>query len=317
MKFLQRINSILSEDANSFANSFGVPRISPWIIQQYNKGHQSYKDYENIVYWVSNANPNIDGYDFYNAQQQANDYCNNIRQNGFNKYAELQSKNITLDFDNGKKWVEIGPEDCNAICHRLRYDCSIELKTVIDGNDKCYALQDPQDNTICIFINSTPHRLIGQFGNSALGCHQEIKDLCVRIGIDIIPEAYSELELPKALATKELDINNVYDLSSVMKKLSSVDILNCNLINYAHYSTVKSIYDLYNKTHHDCLLTYAMCHMIIYENTKSKAYQIIKSNVMNNNSVKKLFNKENNDNRYYIDLMDRSAEEISKIGAPG
>jgi len=313
MDFTQRLNSILAEDANTFADSFGLPRISPWIVQQYNKGHQSFKDYENIVRWVTNSNPNIQDYDFYSALKQAQEYCSSMRQDGFDPYTELQSKNVVIDFDSGKKWLAIGPEDCNTICHRLRYDCSAELQAVVDGDCNCYALQDPQDNTICIFLDSEPYRLIGQFGNPVTNCHQEIKGLCVRKGIDIVPEAYSDLELPKALATKELNIDDVPDLSTVMKRLSSIDIINCNLINYAHYSTLKSVYDLYNKTGHNCLLVYAICYLVANGHTKTQAYNTVKAAVSQNPEVASTIENDGSDNRFYIKLMDDAAAEISSL----
>lgn len=313
MRFINKLNGILAEDANSFANSFGLPRISPWIVQQYNKGHQSYKDYEEIVQWVTNNNPNIDEYDFHSALVQAKSFCNNARKTGFDPYVDLQSKNKILELENGKYWLSIGPEDCNAICHRLKYDCSNELKGVIDSKYNCYALQDPQDNTLCIFLDCEPCKIIGQFGNGVSGYHEEIKRLCIRKGLKPVPESYSNLELVRALASKELNIDDVYDISAIMKRLSANDIINCNLINYAHYSTIKSIYDLYNKTNHDCLLIYAICYLIIYGYTNSNAYNIVKGSVLSNQEVSKIINTGKTDNRYLIGLMDKSASEISKL----
>lgn len=209
MKFYNKLDAILSENANSFAQSFNVPRISPWIIQQYNKGHQSYKDYEEIIQWVTNNNPNISEYDFYSALNQAKTYCKNSKKDGFDQYIDLQSKDKILELDNGKYWLSIGPEDCNAICHRLKYDCSKELKGVIEGQYNCYALQDPQDNTLCVFLDCKPYKIIGQLGNQVSGNHEEIKRLCIRKGLGTVPESYSDLELIKALATKEINIEDV------------------------------------------------------------------------------------------------------------
>lgn len=313
MKFTNRLDAILAENAQAFANSFGLPRISPWIVQQYNKGHQSHKDYEAIVKWVTNNNPNIDGYDFNNALKQARAYCDSIRQtDGFNPYSELQSKDVVIDFDNGKKWISIGADDCNAICHRLKYDCSQELQPVLAGEYNCYALQDAQDNTIGIYIDSEPYQLIGQFGKPITGNHEEIKGLCVRKGINPIPEAYSDIGLAKALATKEIDIESLPDISSAIRRLSALDIINCGLLNYAHHAKIKTIYDLYSKTGHDCLLQYAMCYLIVNNHTSSPAYQKIKAAVKSNPVVSQIISS-SRDTRHYSDLLDQATSEISSL----
>lgn len=310
MKFKNKINAILSEDAKTFADSFDLPRISGWITKQYNNGHQSHKDFEIIVNWVKNVNPNISEFDFNSALKKSKQYAISIRQDGFNSYSELKSKNVVQKFGNGKQWVLIGPEDCNAICHRLNYDCSHELQPVIDGEQNCYALQDPQDNTICIFIDGS-NQIIGQFGKNNVGNYSEVKSLCVKIGINLIPEAYSDYELPQALATKEISIEDIKDISSVMRRLSATDVINCDLLKYSHYCTIKTIYDLYNKTKKDCLILYALSSMVVNDQTKTKAYDTIKAAALANPSVAAIIsNNPTKDSRFYDKQVDAAISDI-------
>lgn len=313
MKFKNKINAILSEDAKSFADSFGLPRISGWIVQQYNNGHQSPKDFEEIVNWVKNVNPNISEFDFNNALKKSKQYMSSVRQDGFNSYSELKSKNVIQKFGNGKQWILIGPEDCNSICHRLNYDCSHELQPILDGEQNCYALQDPQDNTICIFIAGSC-KIIGQFGKNNVGNFEEIKSLCVKIGIELVPEAYSDYELPQALATKEINIDNAKDISSIMRRLSATDVINCDLLRYSHYCTIKTIYDLYNKTKRDCLILYALSYMIINNHIKNKSYETVKAAALANPSVHAIIsNNTTKDSRFYANQIDAAISDIINL----
>lgn len=315
MKFIDKINVILSEDASSFADSFGVPSISSWIISQYNKGHRSHKDYEDIINWVSDRHPNIDEYDFHNALKQAKIYCQSLRKDGFDPYVELHSNNVVQEFDDGKEWLQIGPEDCNAVCHRLRYDCSRELSTVKSGEANCYLLQDPQGNTLCAFIDCEPNSIIiGQFGKAVTDSSKEIKSLCVRMGINLIPEAYNDIELAKALATKELNIDDVSDITSVMRRLSAKDIINCDLIYYAHHAPIKTIYDLYNRTGHSCLIKYCLCYLVANGKTSTSAYQTIKAAAMRDNEISSMIrNNKGSDTRFYQEKMDEAISDIINL----
>lgn len=315
MKFISRINAILAEDAQSFASSFGLPRLEPWITKQYDNGYTSNKDYEEIVDWVSDNNPNIDSYDFNNALKQAKTYNKSKRKDGFNLRAELLSKDVIKEFDNGKKWLKIGPEDCNAVCHRLQYDCSKELMPVFNNDGKCYALQDPQDNTICVFtISNNKHSIIGQFGKQVTDNNEEIKDLCTLNGIEQVPESYNNVELSKALATKQLDIKNCHDIGSVIKRLSAIDIINCDLIRYSHHANIKTIYDIYKKTNHSCLILYAFCYLASNNHMNTEAYSIIKQSALKDKTVKSLISKNNkSDNRYYMDLLNKAVKQISSL----
>jgi hypothetical protein len=315
MTFSDKLDLILSEDAQSFADSLGLPRISPWIMKQYNAGHKSLKDYTDIVNWVTNNNPSIDGFDFQNALKQARLYIDSNRKDGFNKYADLNSEQVVQDFENGKKWLQVGSDDCNAICHRLQYDCSQELTDVRNEISACYALQDPQENTICIFIDSDPHGvIIGQYGNVPTGQHQEIKALCVIKGLSLVPEAYSDSELVKALATKQLDVEQIVDLPTLFRKLSALDIINCDLLNHAHYAKIKTIYDLYNKTDHDCLLMYCMSYLIVHGLTNTPAYKTIKISASKNRNIVDIVNSNTgNDDRFYADQLEKCINDIQNL----
>ena len=190
------------------------------------------------------------------------------------------------------------------------------MQDVKNGDTSCFALQDPQDNTICIFVNTEPHgTIIGQYGKAPQDQHQEIKSLCVLKGLNLIPEAYSNAELVKALATKQLNIDDIPDLSSLFKKLSAIDIINCDLLHHAHYASVKTIYDLYNKTNHDCLLMYCLCYLMIHGLTKTPAYNAVKIAASQNPQITSIVNRNKSiDDRFYADQLEISTKRIKELG---
>jgi hypothetical protein len=314
MNLLEKINAKLNDNAEEFASLFSMPRISPWIIQQFNKGYKSINDYKKIIKWVTNNNPNLNDFDFNSALKRAESFLANYSNNHYDPYMELYSNDIALKFDDGKKWLIINKEDCNAICHRLQYDCSDYLREVYNNNNMCWALQDPQDKTICIaIINDNSLKIIGQFGDKPSGCHEEIKRLCVLKGIELPIEAYNHNQLIKALANGEININNI-DIRETMKRLSPIDIINCNLLNYSHYCNIETIYKLYNKTKHDCLLKYAMAYLISYGLTKTKAYRTIKIAVSNNKNIANFISSINDHSTSkWHQIMDDSLQEIQNL----
>jgi hypothetical protein len=316
MSFLNRLNTVLSEDANEFAAMFNLPRISPWIIKQYNNGYRSVDDFKKIVDWVTNDNPSLKDFDFHSALKRAKQYFDDRKTEGFDPYTELHSNTEILDFEDGKRWIEIGREDCNAICHRLQYDCHTELNEVYNNAGKCYALQDPQDNTICIFILNDGEqfgRVIGQF-NKRPKCAKEIRSLCVHKGLDFTPDAYEDMELAKALATRQLDPELIDDVASIMKRLNAVDIINSKMLKYAHHAPIATVYDLYCKTNHRCLLQYALGFLVSHNATDNEVYRRVKAAASQDPDITAKINAiQGEDAKPYVELMDDAASQIVNL----
>lgn len=310
-RYLDIIESRLNDDATAFASVFGQPRISPWIIDQYGKGHTSPRDYEKIVDWITNENPNLSDYNFSTALARAKQFIENRRKGDFDPYAELSSNNIVMDFDTGHKWLDINKSDLSAVINRLQFDCHDELSGVYDGNGHCWALIDPQDNINCImFKDDSKHGVIGSFGKPAT-YPKEIKSLCVRKGFDLVPEAYDDDGLSAALKSKALNVNNVRDKRELFKRISADDIITCGLLDHAHYAPMKTVYDLYCKTSHPCLLKYAMAYMVAHGHTSGGAYDSIKALVNSDPDLaEELSTIDAKDNRAYIDMMDDAISEI-------
>lgn len=315
MKLSKKLDILLSEDAKQFASIFNYPRISPWIIKQYNNGYTSKADYELIVNWVTNNNPSLDDFTFDAALKRAKEYAKNIKENEFDPYMELQSSSISLDFENGRKWLDIGPEDCNAICHRLQFDYSDELRNVFAGKTKCWALQDPQDNTLCVIIDTKPFpKLLGQLGQAPNKYHEEIKNLCIRKGLNTGPEAYNNAELSKALNNGELNINDIKDLRALFKRMKPTDIINNNLIKYTHYAPLSMILEIYNKTNHSCLLKYVINYMLSNNMTHLPVYKKALSMANRDKEVFDYFKEINtNDNRVFATELDKNVLEIQSL----
>lgn len=308
-KYIKLIESRLT-DPESFAKSFGAEHIHPWIIDQYKKGFNSHKDYEQIVKWVIDNNPNIDDLDFNTALRNANNYFDSKKKSNFDPYMEVHSGNVLIDFDNGNKWINIDNNDIDGVVNRLQFDCYGDLKDV----DNCWALIDPQENFLCVaYCLSNKIGVIGKMG-SYPNFHDEIKSLCVRKGFDLVPEAFNNSSLVGAIKIKQLNIDGVRDKRSVMSRLSPNDIIDCNLLSYAHYCPIKTIYELYKMTSHDCLLVYAFCYLICNNNMDSKAYKILKNEVNNNENVRSIFNHiDGSDSRAYSKVMEESISEIINL----
>lgn len=315
MKLKERLDRLLSEDAEQFASVFNYPRISPWIIQQYDKGYVSKPDYELIINWVTNNNPNLNDFSFDQALKRAKEYAANVKQAHYDPYMKLQSSSVALDFENGHKWLEIGPEDCNAVCHRLQFDYSDDLRNVYNGKESCWILQDPQDNTLCALINNKPFpKLLGQFGNTPSGCNEEIKGLCVRKGLNLGPEAYDNTELTKAINNGQLNIDDISDLRGLMGRMSALDIINGNLLKYAHYAPLPVILNLHEKTGHSCLIKYLVNYLISNNMTDMPIYQKAISLVQRDPKLKDYFSKlKSNDNRIFTQELENNLGEIQSL----
>ena len=302
-------------DPEKFADSLNCQILKPWIIQQYNKGHQSKSDYKTIINWYNNNNPTIEKYTFHDALKTAQKYINSLKKNsGFDKNVNINSENHELEFDDGKYWNIIAPEDCNNIIHRLNYDCSQELKPVLDNETQGWALFDSQDNLLCIAINNNNKLLIiGQLGKIP-NRPTEINKLCIKKGFKPTPECYNNQQLPNALLKGLIDIRDIEDYRPLMKRLDIKSIIDCKLLNLAHYCSLSTILELYIKTRKQCLLQYIICACICQNLTKSEIYNKAKQYLNNHPDLISKINKiKGNDTRPYYDLLEKAQTEISEL----
>lgn len=315
MKLKEKLDHLLSENAEQFASVFNCPHISPWIIKYYNKGFTSKSDYDLIVNWVTDDNPSLDNFDFNFALKKAKKHAKNLKHKKFNPYIELESNIIALNLENGYRWIEINSEDCNIVCHHLQYDYSNDLQDVYAGNKKCWILQDPQNNMLCAIINDKPFpKLLNQFGNISYKYHREIKKLCIRKGLNLGPEAFSNTELAKALNNKQLNINQIENLHKLFSRLSVLDIINGKLLRYAHYASLPIILDLYKKTNYTCLLKYLINYLLTNNMTNMSIYQKAINLVKQNPKLINYYNNlKSNDNRAFMQELENNINEIQKL----
>ena len=313
MKFLDIIEYKLNNDVEKFASLYD-PRIKSWIIDNYSKGYKSSKDYDIINKWVLATNPNISNYNFISALDQSRNYIEKCRKNVFDNNAELDCENIVMDFDDGNKWILVNRNDLNNLINRLQFDCHDELNTVYQDDGDCWALIDAQNNVKCIMYQD-------EYGYSAIGCygnkpddHKEIKSLCVRKGIDLIPEAFSNVGLINAIKSKQLNLSKIRDWRSLLDRLSAQDIVDCDLIKYCHHAKLNKIYDIYKICNQDCLLLYCLSYLICHSMIKTKAYDTIIKACNKNTNIKNIISKINtNDTMEYLKLMDDCVNQISRI----
>lgn len=313
MKYIKLIESRLEDDAQKFASVYDS-KIRSWIIDCYSKGYKSSRDYDDINKWIISTNHNINNYSFDSALSQAKSYLERNRKNKFNKNAELNCDNIIMDFDDGNKWININLEELNSLINRLQFDCHDELSDVYQGNGDCWALIDAQNNIRCIvYKDSHGYNAIGK-GGCQPNNHKEIKALCVRKGIDLIPAAFSDIGLINAIKSKQIDISQINDWRSFLDRLSAEDIVDCGLINYCHHDKINKIYDVYKISKHDCLLLYCLAYLICHNLTDTKAYTIIIKDCNSNKNISNIISKINsNDTREYLKLMDDCVNQISRI----
>lgn len=311
-KILESINERIDSDA--FAKSHGKPHIAGWIKRNHDSGNWSRDDYDKIVKWVDDKNPNLENYDFKSALILAKNHVKSIQKNNFNNNAEVNFKNKMMDFKNGKEWHKINSSDCNGIINKLAYDCSNELRDVYDGKKEAWALIDDQENVLCIAISEEDSlRIIGRLGTDPTNCHDEINALCVRKGVPLIHHAFSYEEMIDAIKSKVINIDNVKDIKEFIGKLKPQDIVDCNLTKYCHFCNFSNMLSVYLKCKKDCIVKYIMAGLIAHGLTKGVLYNTVKQIINNNPEFSKEFIVDTTDSRPFTELMNKYQSEIIKL----
>jgi len=313
-KYLDLIESRLNDDPESFASSFGVPKMIPWIATQFKNGYNSPRDFEKISMWVVGKNPRLDDFDFNSALKNAKKYIEDKKNTNFDPHIDFDTSNVVIEFDDGNKWVSVGSQDLNALINRLQHDCHNELRGVYDGDGECSALIDAQGNVLCVLYKDANDCGVIGTGGVYPNYPKEIKSLCVKRGIDLLPEAFDNSGLINAIKTGQINIDGLKDKRSLMKRLGAEDIIDCGLLSHAHHCPIKTVYDLYCKTGKSCLLIYAMSYLISHGLTKTGAYNTIKALANKNEEVKSAMgNIDSADDRAYIKMMDDAVLDIINL----
>lgn len=314
MKITEKIDVMLIEDAQEFASSFNFPKLNQWIIKNYNKGYRSISDYLDIIKWIKATNPKIDEFDFKSALSKAKNF-NDSGPHNYNADIDLNSNEVTLDYDDGSKWLKINEKDCNAICHKLQYDYSELLANVIENRSECWALLSAESKVLCAVVKNKNDdvSILYQYGKTTSKYYDKIKSLCVLKGIDLPIDAYSNQELVKAIKNGQINIEKC-DIKELMSRLKPSSIISCSLLKYAHYCTIRVIYELYKMTNYSCLLKYALSFLICHQLMDLKAYFIIKSAAMQDEETSELFNNiKGNSTKEWSNAMENAQEEIINL----
>jgi len=308
--YLKTIYERIEGDGDQFASSFNRPQLHQWIASNYANGHKSKTDYDIIIHWYDQEHPRITQYSFNSALETAKQYDDQKRQNAYNPTAELSTNDIELKFDDGKCWLNIHKDDIEPITHRLNYDCKQEL----NSSDRSWALRDSHDHYLCVIINTGENTNVIGYNNSNTNFPKEIKALCVKKGLEIVPEAFTDDALPEAISNGEINLDTIQDPSRVIKRLDPQSIIKCELMNKCHYAPLGTIFRIYQITGHTCLLVYVFCTMISHGITNTRDYGLVKSAVNSDqDALKILSNIQSNDTRPYAELAEQMVSEISHL----
>jgi hypothetical protein len=303
--------------AEEFANSIGDIKIKPWVVKNYQKGYVSPEDYKMIIQWIKEQNPNINSYGFEDALGRARNYLSSKKKNdaNFDRHAEISGEDHEMDFEDGKFWNIIYPEDCNAIVNRIGFDCSEEIGKIKNGYANGWGLFDDQDNLLCVMMKPADGctKVFGYGGQQSVIYHKEIHDLCVRKGIPPIPEAYNDSELIEAIQTGLINIKDVHDLREMFKRLKPEDIVSCKLTKYIHYCPLAVAYEVFKLTNLTPILKYLFCLLVSHGFTNTNLYKLVRKDVMSNSSLHSEMSEiDSIDTRVYVDKMEEAIKEISE-----
>lgn len=318
---MKKINEILNEILNPNANQgdvladlIGAGRYKSWVVDQFNKGYTSRRDHDIIMKWCKDVRPNLNAYDFRNALHKAKVHVQAQRRPNanFDLHADLSTKDPYIELDDGYVWNSIHSDDVNALINRMGYDCSSDMEQVFNGECDGYSLFDGQDNLKCIFIMSEPPKALGYGAQPPHSYHKAINNLCVKKGIEPVPEAYSNGQLARALATKQLKIDNISDPRELMKRLDARAIRDCKLLNYSHYCSLQKVYDLYELTKLSCLLKYCYCAAVNYKVGPAATTRLAQA-VKQNPECSYLLDISSKDTRPFFDEMEKAQAEITAL----